>query len=88
MAWVYSDRCSECLICLDVCPGGDIDPTAIAGNNWFRGEVLTACMGHAVDPAIFSRGRSGGIATALLMFALDANLVDAALVTDPLTTEA
>ena len=47
----------------------------------FKGQILSAYCGKAVDVGVLKNGQSGGIATALLSHLLDSGLIDNALIT-------
>jgi len=93
------EKCSECGICFKVCPGHCVDfnalKRAIFGREQqdiFLGNYLSLYTGYAVDRNIRYQSASGGLITALLIFALEAGIIDGALVTrmsmdNPLTPE-
>ncbi len=69
-------RCGQCGTCLAVCPGAAIDgpPAHALALDSLRqawGNVLEVWEGYATDPEIRYLGSSGGIATALSLFALE-----------------
>lgn len=69
-------RCAQCGKCLEVCPGIAIDgppmrPAAIGSLFPVWGNVLEVWEGYAADPEIRYLGSSGGLATALSLFALE-----------------
>jgi len=78
--------CNGCGICLDVCYGFKVDhelnlrifnnlPNSILGN--YTGSYI----GFAKDKALRFNSTSGGVATALLIHALQEKLIDGAIVT-------
>ena len=78
--------CNGCGICLDVCYGFKVDhelnlrvfhdlPNSIAGN------YIWSYIGFAHDQVLRFNSTSGGVATALLMHALEEKLIDGAIVT-------
>jgi len=97
---VDKKKCTSCGKCLQVCAGVEVNFPALAER--FLGErpdegmlgVRRACyFAHACDEDIRYRSASGGLVTALLLYALQQDIVDAAVVTrmsdrDPLETEA
>jgi len=69
-------RCAHCGTCLAVCPGAAIDgpPAHALALDSLRqawGNVLEVWEGYATDKEIRYLGSSGGIATALSLFALE-----------------
>jgi coenzyme F420 hydrogenase subunit beta len=92
-------RCTRCGLCHQVCPGPGVDfesfndelfgdiPEDIA-----LGRYLGCYIGHALDRSVRYDCASGGLVSALLIFALEEGLIDGALVTrmredDPLRPE-
>lgn len=80
-------KCTECGLCLEVCPGhavpfGDIENRFLDGKEDLPqlGRFSSCFLGHAAASTIRFRGASGGVATALLGYALEHGVVDAALV--------
>jgi coenzyme F420 hydrogenase subunit beta len=72
-------ECDECGKCLEVCPGLGAAHSSMAGNGsstteltkkW--GPILEVWEGHAVDPGVRYRASSGGIATAIGLYCLEA----------------
>jgi coenzyme F420 hydrogenase subunit beta len=81
-------KCTGCGICIEVCPGHAVDFDGL--NREIFGKVpedallgnYTGCYtGHAVDENIRYHSASGGIVSALLVFALEQGLINGALVT-------
>jgi len=71
-----ASRCEDCGTCLAVCPGIAIaapqaHSLAIDSLRPAWGNVLEVWEGYAADPEIRFRGSSGGMATALSLFALE-----------------
>jgi len=91
--------CTNCGLCRKVCPGAEVDFAGL--NSQFIGEkhpgdilgsFRTCWYAHANDLDIRYRAASGGVATTLLLHALDAGAIDGAVVTrmsaaNPLQTE-
>ena len=85
---VKSETCDECGLCLRVCPGYCVDfeelNLRIFGTkpeNVLIGNYITCYIGHATDRDIRYNSASGGVITALLIFALEEGIIDGALVT-------
>ena len=81
--------CPECGICVEVCPGNDIPLLQLEEMALGRkrvpdrdkvGVYKEAFSVHAVDINVRENGAAGGAATALLAYALDKGVIDAALV--------
>jgi len=92
-------KCNECGICFEVCPGHLVNFRKL-NLMIFRGEqqdilmgnYVNCYMGHATDLSIRYNSASGGLITALLIFAIREGIIDGALVTkmsdtDPLKPE-
>jgi coenzyme F420 hydrogenase subunit beta len=78
--------CRDCRLCLDACYGFKVDhelnlrifnnlPSSIVGN------YIGQYMGFANDPLLRFNSTSGGVATALLIHALEEKLIDGVIVT-------
>lgn len=81
-AKVNGERCTQCGLCLDVCSGIHLKSGLLPQSiDPFKGHVLSAYCGRATDSDILKNGQSGGIATALLCYLLDAGDIDKTLVT-------
>ena len=79
----------RCNLCYQVCPGRDIPIPEMermvfgrertAEEEWI-GIGQTYIAAHAVDPLVRISGASGGLVSALLLYALENDVIDAALV--------
>jgi coenzyme F420 hydrogenase subunit beta len=83
-----SKKCNRCGICLTVCPGHSVDFKQLnicffgkEPENAFLGNYLNCYIGYSSDYKIRYKSSSGGLVTALLIFALEEGLIDGALVT-------
>lgn len=81
-------ECNRCGICFDVCPGYQVDPRRLDpgladadAKNILLGNHLHCYVGHATDYNIRYNSASGGLVTAMLLFALENKIIDGALVT-------
>jgi len=82
--------CSDCTLCFDTCPGQDVPMLAMEamafgtarnpGTDEF-GIYRKCFIAHAGDEMLRQAGGSGGSVSAILAYALDTGLVDAAIVT-------
>lgn len=75
---VDDESCGACSRCLEVCPAHENDHSALLGQPGLIealkpafGPVLEVWEGHAGDPEIRRKGSSGGVITALSLFALE-----------------
>lgn len=82
------EKCNQCGICFEVCPGHSVDykllNLAIFGEepeNILIGTYINCYIGHATDYDIRYNSASGGLVTALLIFALEEGIIDGTLVT-------
>ena len=82
------EKCNQCGTCFDVCSGHAVDfkqlNLEIFGKepeDILIGNYLNCYIGHATDYNIRYNSSSGGLVTALLIFALEGGIIDGALVT-------
>ncbi len=82
------DKCNYCGICYRVCPGKEIDFKTLnleifgkEPEDILIGNYLRCYIGHAASHDIRYNSSSGGLITALLIFALEEGLIDGVLVT-------
>ena len=82
------EKCNNCGICYEICPGHEVDfkqlNLEIFGKNpenVLIGNYLNCYIGHSTDYDIRYNSASGGLITQLLIFALDEEIIDGALVT-------
>lgn len=80
--------CKECGLCVKVCPGISVNLIELnerifgkATKNVFVGNYINCYIGHSTNERVLYESASGGIATALLIFALEEGLIDGAIVT-------
>jgi len=80
----------RCQLCYEVCPGKNIDLPALCQAAFGRrqraeeqklGVNRRVLKGHAAQPEIRAAGTGGGVVSALLVYALNEKLIDAAVVT-------
>lgn len=81
-------KCNQCGICFEVCPGHSVNfkklNLMIFGREHqdiLMGNYINCYVGHATDPNIRYNSASGGLVTALLIFAIEEGIIDGALVT-------
>jgi len=84
---IKTDKCKTCQLCMTCCPGHKVDfqqlNLEIFGHqpsDRFLGNFLKCYVGHSNDHDIRFDSSSGGIASQLLIFALEKGLIDGALV--------
>ena len=86
--WLDENKCSSCGFCVDVCPGGGLPLDALTKKlktgqqkyNTDIGNYKEFLVGYSKDDFIRSKSASGGIATSLLLYALDKKIVDKVIV--------
>lgn len=96
---VNNVACNECELCVKVCPGDSVNFDEMnefvfgrRSEDELLGSHSNCYMGYATDHSMRWTGQSGGLVTALLVFALEEGLIDGAVVTrmnksDPLSPE-
>ena len=84
---INMDKCRFCQLCVTCCPGYSVDfqqlNLEIFGRqpiDRFLGNFLRCYVGHSNDHDIRFNSASGGIASQLLVFALEKSIIDGALV--------
>jgi len=82
------EKCNECGICLKACPGHEVDFRALnleifgtGPTDSFVGNYINSYVGHSTDYDLRYNSASGGLVTALLIFALEEGIIDGALIT-------
>lgn len=82
------EKCNQCGTCFDVCPGHSVDYKQLnlamfdkESENILIGNYINCYTGHAANQDIRYNSASGGLVTALLIFALEEGIIDGALVT-------
>ncbi|MBD3347013.1 MAG: 4Fe-4S dicluster domain-containing protein [Chitinivibrionales bacterium] len=89
---IDQDTCNNCGKCLSVCPGREILIDQLAKefikSDYHRpllGNYRELLLGYACNASIRYNSASGGLVTALLLYALEKGLIDGALIlgTDP-----
>lgn len=85
---IEEDKCINCNKCVESCPGHSVDfknlRLQIFGTpptNHYVGNFLKVYIGHSNDRKLGYDSSSGGLATQLLIFALEKGMIDGALVT-------
>ena len=80
--------CNQCGICFEICPGHSVDfkglNLAVFGKEQadsLIGNYMNLYIGHATNHEIRYNSASGGLVTAILIFALEEGIIDGALVT-------
>lgn len=80
--------CTHCGICYKICPGHEVDFRALNFEIFGKkpkdiliGNYINCYVGYATDYDIRYSSASGGLVTALLIFALEEGLINGALVT-------
>jgi coenzyme F420 hydrogenase subunit beta len=97
---IREELCSSCQICVKACPGHSMDLAELSrfvfGKQYeggLLGNYLNCYVGHSNDMDIRYNSASGGLASQILIFALDEGVIDGAIVVRmrddaPLETEA
>ncbi len=79
---IDEQRCTECGLCLRVCPGIASNPTLVQSipADPFRGLCLASWIGRADDLDLYAGAQSGGVVSQLLIERLESGEVDACAV--------
>lgn len=84
---IDSERCTRCKLCLKVCPGASVNIGQLAAEfldgpskDEKTGRFETCYIGHALSDEVRYNSASGGLVTALLIYALKKQIIDGALV--------
>ncbi len=78
------DGCTACKLCSAVCPGIAFGKTMSniveLVEDPFEGEVLSTWVGQSLDQDILENGQSGGVTSAIILNALENDIIDTAIV--------
>lgn len=86
--WLDENKCNDCGFCVNACPGKGLPINTITKElgtaqqkyNVDIGNYKQFLVGHSNDEFIRRKSASGGIATSLLIYALDKKIVDKVIV--------
>jgi len=85
---IDSKKCTGCMFCLKVCPAYLTDSEKLSDfvfgktpDDTSIGNVINCYIGHSVEEKVRLNASSGGIVTSLLLFGIENQMVDGALVT-------
>lgn len=73
-------ECTDCGMCLKVCPSIDYYNLYDTYEDRLLGEIQQLSIGRATDTYIYENSQSGGVATMLLKYLFEKGLIDGALV--------
>lgn len=87
LAQIQEKKCNYCSLCFESCPGHFVDFRklnakifGIQPNDRWLGNYMGCYIGYSTDDKIRRCSSSGGLVTQLLIFALEKNIIDGALV--------
>lgn len=80
--------CDNCGLCFKVCPGREVNFQKLnlqifggrTDSDKFMGIYNNLAIGYAKDPNIRKRGASGGVVTAILLYAIENSIVNGAII--------
>lgn len=82
------DKCNNCGTCYNICPGHDVDFKTLNRDifekeptNILVGNYINCYIGYAVDYNVRYNAASGGLITAILVFALEKGIINGVIVT-------
>ena len=85
---IDEEKCNDCDICYEVCPGHEVNFNALnleifgkEPEDILIGNYINCYVGHSTDYDLRYSSSSGGLVTALLIFALEEGIINGALVT-------
>lgn len=85
---VNSQSCTNCGLCNRICPGYEVDfenlNRSIFGkdaNDYQIGNYTSCYVGHSLEENIRYNSSSGGLITALIIFALEKGMINGAIIT-------
>lgn len=86
---VDDNRCKYCRVCLNVCPGISINLNEYSRTifknenkeNSLIGQYINTYIGYSNDDKLRWEATSGGIITSILIYMLEKNIIDGAIVT-------
>lgn len=85
---IQGEKCIACHLCVQSCPGHSVDLSGTSSDIVSRqkvsrllGNYLDCYVGHSTDSKIRYDSSSGGLVTQFLIYALENNIIDGALVT-------
>ena len=73
--------CTHCGLCMEICPGAGLVPSLMSElpADPFKGYCIGAYVGKALNSSIYDNAQSGGIASALLVDALESRRIKSAI---------
>jgi coenzyme F420 hydrogenase subunit beta len=78
---IDTEICTNCGICLQICPGIDVNKQLLISNaNPFEGIVKKTYTGISTNKLIYNNAQSGGLVTETLSYLFDTDQIDAAVV--------
>ncbi len=89
LPYISNEKCIQCGICHEMCPGKDYNPIELEKNNskeWngnlLIGTPVETYTGYAKDQKVREQGVSGGCVSAIIDYLLEAEIYDAAFCVD------
>ena len=78
---IDADLCTDCGVCMEICPGFDKNNNAVTSNiNAFEGIVKNTYTGISTNKFVYENAQSGGLVTECLSYLFDAKRIVAAVV--------
>ncbi len=85
---INEKECTHCHLCVECCPGASVNFEELntftfskQPKNFLLGNYINCYLAHSNDELIRSNASSGGLATQLVVFALEQGFIDGAVVT-------
>ena len=77
---VKVDRCTDCGLCLRVCPSRNIlNEKESLSEEHVVGDIIKCYVGRSLDKEIFNNAQSGGLVTTILSYLFEKGKIDAAI---------